>query len=160
MIDSPIENLSQALASAQYVDMPNIIDKKRKINSKPFTGNRSNYGEYQEWLKSAYDEYERKPYAHELFVYAMFPQTWSSTALGFGGIGGQAMTDAYTIVIGCNYNYVYCVYFGGRFAYALDMTKCDFNKLNEDIARQSVAEVMDKTRYKNEKNIIRTQKIN
>lgn len=29
----------------------------------------------------------------------MFPQAWGSTSLGFGGIGGQAMTSAYTTVI-------------------------------------------------------------
>jgi hypothetical protein len=35
-------------------------------------------------------------------VAAMFVQTWGSTALGFGGIGGQAITSAYVCVIESN----------------------------------------------------------
>lgn len=49
----------------------------------------------------------------------MFSQTWGSTALGFGGIGGQAMTDAYTVVVYGPMGDV-CVYFGGRFAYHIN----------------------------------------
>lgn len=44
-----------------------------------------------------------------------FPQTWSSTALGFGGIGGAAMTRAQTVIVGYGNHFV--VYFGPRFAY-------------------------------------------
>lgn len=51
-----------------------------------------------------------------------FPQTWGSTALGFGGIGGAAMTTAQTVVV-----FTYgapigkaAVYFGGRFAYLVE----------------------------------------
>lgn len=45
-----------------------------------------------------------------------FPQSWASTALGFGGIGGQAITTAQTVVVrgpagDC------AVYFGTRLAY-------------------------------------------
>lgn len=45
-----------------------------------------------------------------------FPQSWGSTSLGFGGIGGQAITAAQTTVVrgpgtDC------CVYFGSRLAY-------------------------------------------
>lgn len=35
---------------------------------------------------------------NEFTVYS-FPQTWGSTCLGFGGIGGQAVTTAQTTVI-------------------------------------------------------------
>lgn len=46
----------------------------------------------------------------------VFPQQWGSTALGYGGIGGAAMTTAYTFVITCGM--LSCVYFGcGRLAY-------------------------------------------
>lgn len=48
----------------------------------------------------------------------VFRQLWGSTALGFSGIGGCAMTYAYTTVIElCG---VYGVYFGGHFAYVVD----------------------------------------
>ena len=63
----------------------------------------------------------------------MFPQTWGSTSLGFGGIGGQAMTTAYTVVVN-DYNDGYCsVFFGDQLAYLIknpnqlfyeDMKKC------------------------------------
>jgi len=144
---TPLETLSSCLASAQYVDMSEVLDKKRKPNSKPFDGKRTDYDAYQEWVKSAYEEYKRRPTAYELFVEAMFPQTWGSTALGFGGIGGQAITSAYTVVIACTHTYDYCVYFGGMFAYRLDMTKCDIEIVRKDIAAQNMAEVRDKGRY-------------
>lgn len=35
---------------------------------------------------------------HKFKMY-VFPQTWSSTALGFDGCGGQAITEAYTTVV-------------------------------------------------------------
>lgn len=45
-----------------------------------------------------------------------FPQSWSSTSLGFGGIGGQAITSAQTVVVqGPQFDC--CVYFGKRLAY-------------------------------------------
>jgi hypothetical protein len=58
----------------------------------------------------------RRPHAGEIEVYS-FPQQWSSTALGFGGIGGQAFTTASTVVVACLDQA--CVYFGGAFAYRI-----------------------------------------
>ena len=52
----------------------------------------------------------------------IFEQTWGSTALGFGGIGGQAMTTANTYVfvpVTCNQNAF--VYFGSQFAYEAEV---------------------------------------
>lgn len=48
-----------------------------------------------------------------------FPQSWGSTALGFGGIGGQAITSSQTTVVrgppgDC------AVYFGVRLAYYIE----------------------------------------
>lgn len=55
--------------------------------------------------------------ATDLDWYA-FPQDWGSTALGFGGIGGQMCTRAQTVVVCDEYlTGKACVYFGGRFAY-------------------------------------------
>ncbi len=48
----------------------------------------------------------------------VFPQTWGSTALGFGGMGGAAVTTAYTTVVYMNHRSHACVYFDGRFAYS------------------------------------------
>lgn len=52
-----------------------------------------------------------------------FPQTWGSTALGFGGMGGATMTTATTIVVRDRLGRSrrkggkLLVYFGGRFCY-------------------------------------------
>ena len=74
---------------------------------------------------------------HKFKMY-VFPQTWSSTALGFdgcGGCGGQAITEAYTTVVEMiSYKFesgkdirgivykeledkVYAVFFDGKIAY-------------------------------------------
>lgn len=43
-----------------------------------------------------------------------FPETWGSTSLGFGGLGGQVITTAQThVVLGPNFG---LLYWGGRFA--------------------------------------------
>ena len=47
----------------------------------------------------------------------MFPQTWGSTALGFGGWGGQAVTQEYTTVVKFSPSKIYGVYFSDKFAY-------------------------------------------
>jgi hypothetical protein len=60
---------------------------------------------------------QRRPLEHEIEIFS-FPQTWSSTALGFSGIGGQAMTTAQTVVISMEGNA--WVYIGGQLAYRVD----------------------------------------
>ena len=49
----------------------------------------------------------------------VFIQGWGSTALGFGGIGGQAMTSAYTTVVSDNEAGWHSVFFGDRLAYLI-----------------------------------------
>lgn len=74
-----------------------------------------------------------------------FEQVWGSTALGFGGIGGQAMTSARTYVfvpVTCNQKCI--VYFNGRFAYMADYCK----ELVEDIRQQSMESVSRAGKYK------------
>lgn len=54
------------------------------------------------------------------FQMLIFDQVWGSTALGFGGIGGQAMTKARTYVFIPEVDGENCiVYFAGRFAYSV-----------------------------------------
>ena len=66
--------------------------------------------------------------SHQIEV---FPQTWANTATGFdspGTVSGQAFTDEYTTVVRgkytdkkmSNYKEIYGVFFGNRFAYAID----------------------------------------
>jgi hypothetical protein len=60
---------------------------------------------------------KRRPEMRDIEV-RMFPETWSSTALGFGGMGGAAMTPAYTVVV--SRPNLALVYWGGVFAYGVE----------------------------------------
>ena len=74
-----------------------------------------------------------------------FEQTWGSTALGFGGIGGQMMTSATTYVfIPMGVNQKCFVYFAGRFAYAVDYSE----KFMKDVLGCNVAAVYESGKYK------------
>ncbi len=83
----------------------------------------------------------KRPTLYDVEVFS-FPQTWGSTALGFGGVGGQAMTTVQTIIVS-NYSEA-CVYFGGAFAYKKAMTQ-EFVK---DMQSHRMASVLHSAKYK------------
>lgn len=116
--EMPFTTLHEALAAAVYRDMPDIEYEDRDWDA----WRKLSREQQQEALKNKSGILVRKtrrPTADELVV-DMFQQTWGSTALGYGGIGGAAMTTAYTVVI-TKGNDV-CVYFGcGRLAYRLNL---------------------------------------
>lgn len=87
---------------------------------------------------------ERRPHQGEIDVYH-FPQVWGSTALGFGGIGGQAMTSAYTTVVveGANV----AVYFSGRLAYVVVNPNDEFFR---HLSSHNMAEVGKSSQYRKE----------
>lgn len=79
-----------------------------------------------------------------------FDQIWASTALGFGGMGGQAITIARTYVFVLDekvYNTAY-VYFAGMFAYKVPINK----RFEEDLRNHRMASVAESVRYKWEDN--------
>ena len=92
----------------------------------------------------------RRVYSDEIEV-TMFPQTWGSTATGYGGMGGAAMTSAYTIIV-CYKMTTYCVYFGcGRLAYKLnwaDMTPSGRDNFLSDMAARNMASVAKSGKYR------------
>ena len=93
------------------------------------------------------DYTKERPTIDDFELYT-FNQMWGSTALGFGGIGGQAMTQARTYVfvpVSCNQKCL--VYFAGRFAYQADY--CD--NLKEDIRQQNMMPVHRAGRYTEKK---------
>ena len=58
------------------------------------------------------------------FEVRIFEQTWGDTSCGFGGMAGQAMTTENTYVfVPIGVNQKCFVYFGSRFAYAVDPTQ-------------------------------------
>jgi len=121
-IDSPVDTLHRCIAHACYVGFPEIEyeDRDWSIRDKIVMVTKT-----------------RLHTERDITVQAMFPQTWGSTALGFGGIGGQAMTPAYTVVIESPYA-GYLVYFGGRIAYNITRANEQFFK---DIADYTMHEV-------------------
>lgn len=89
---------------------------------------------------------KRRPSSHDdLDVYA-FPQTWGSTALGHGGIGGAAISSALTVVVGMK-RYYYCVYFGGRLAYKVFNPSPNFF---EDLHKFNMKRKGEHSQYLNE----------
>lgn len=73
-----------------------------------------------------------------------FEQVWGSTALGFDGIGGQAMTKARTYVfIPVNCNQKCFVYFAGRFAYAVNYSQ----QFMDDVSKGNMESVARAGKY-------------
>jgi hypothetical protein len=136
---NPIETLAGCMAHAAYEAFPEYKYQDR------------DWAKHDKWrstltreeMKTAvapadcFVEKSRKHSFYDLAVYSMFPQTWSSTALGFGGIGGQAITSAYVCIIESNLVGGYAVYFGGRFAYVINRPN---EKFIEDLQRHRMVD--------------------
>lgn len=80
-----------------------------------------------------------------LAVYT-FPQMWGSTALGFGGIGGQAMTEAYTTVVRERVTNSFVIFFGERPCYSLTDPTEEFFEDLRNLSIAGIDEAME--RYK------------
>lgn len=110
-LGNPLVSLHEALASAVHRDLPDVSYQTK------------------DWVKSkeqgvdVFRDHVRRPFGSEVEV-MIFNQIWGSTALGYGGLGGAAMTNAYTTI--CTHAGVYCVYFG---QYGVLAYKIIFNKL-------------------------------
>ena len=90
------------------------------------------------------DDERFKKYYPEITMY-MFPQIWGDTSLGFGGIGGQAITTAYTTVI-IESNSNYCgVFFNERLAYVVKNPNSMFW---EDVQKYKMSDVAHSGKYK------------
>lgn len=127
-MSNPITALHEALSAAVLRDLPECVYNER---------------DWVKWNKMSKEErddafknntvptttHTRRPYTDEVNV-TLFNQTWGSTALGYDGIGGSAMTDAYTVVV--EFLSVYCVYFGcGHLAYKIDAGQLDNESLEK-----------------------------
>lgn len=85
---------------------------------------------------------QSRPAPHNVSV-VMFEQTWGSTALGFGSIGGQAITGAYTVIVEGPMGDA-CVYFAGRLAYHIDRPNAAFNVDMSTHSMKAVAGAKDR----------------
>lgn len=88
-----------------------------------------------------------RPTVNDFEIY-IFEQIWGSTALGFGGMGGQAMTAANTYVfVPINVNQLCFVYFAGEFAYAAPYSEV----LMEDVQKHHMEPVNQRGKYINDR---------
>lgn len=150
---NPIETLTASLYHAAYEGFPEHHYSDRDWN-KHDKWRREVFDKLTKEEKQAMYEHERQTGIHmgpadctvsksrkhtlrDLTVYAMFVQTWGSTALGFGGIGGASMTSAYVCIIESNLLGHFAVYFGGRLAYRIERPDVKFF---EDIAAQQMVD--------------------
>jgi hypothetical protein len=138
--DRPIETLAECIGAALHRDLPDVVykdrdwDKWRKLTKEQQIDAYKNPDKYDIHVVKT-----GRPNKWNIEV-VMFPQTWGSTALGYGGMGGAAMTDAYTVIVSNNNDY--CVYFGcDRLAYRVNpykLTDESRNKFLEDIRNQNM----------------------
>ena len=147
-LGSPFDALHEAIGSAIHRDLPAINYEDRdweawRKMSKPDQDNAIRATSLPRDKKTC------RPMSDEVEV-IMFPQTWGSTALGYGGIGGCPMTPAYTVIV--IHRDCYCVYFGGgRLAYKLELCKMSPEgraNMLADIACRCMEEVHKSGRYK------------
>lgn len=157
-IENPIQSLAAALAHAEYQAFEEMHyldrdwDKFRKWRTTYFDKLSADEKRalYDQERKTGVPmgpadgviERSRRPSLHDIEVVAMFPQTWGSTALGFGGIGGAAMTPAYTVILRCGSEHA--VYFAGRHAYTVKHAN---DKFFEDLRRGYMSEVSSHRKY-------------
>lgn len=79
------------------------------------------------------------------FIVYNFDQLWNSTALGFDGVGGAALTWSRTyVLIPKEADHIAYVYFGSRFAYSCPTNTEAFWK---DVKTSMMASVNDKHIY-------------
>ena len=149
--DRPLECLAAALHHAALLALPDVRYLARDFAAEAARADalRAAGRPVPSRSDPAYEQLSkpvaRRPTADECSVLAMFPQMWGSTSLGFGGIGGAAMTSAYTVAIEGPQGSV-AMYFGGRYAYQVDFanaTDTQRNAIHADLAVRQVQGVRE-----------------
>jgi hypothetical protein len=134
--EQPITDLAECIAHAQYVGFSDIQYEDRDWQHYRDTG------EHKGVAKT------RRPTTRDFGVYAMFPQTWGSTALGHGGVGGAAVTTAYTVVLECYHTQEFLVYFGGSFCYKVNRRSANIDQFVEDCKNHCLVSKRQSEKYK------------
>lgn len=93
----------------------------------------TNISELIEDLKAVDEKLGRR---RDILEIITFSQTWGSTALGFGGFGGQAITTANTTVVRLG-NGLWYVFFGSKLAYVVENPTKEFH---EDLLNRRMAD--------------------
>jgi hypothetical protein len=133
--ENPITDLADCVAHAQYIGFSDIEYEKRDWET---------YRNTKEDVRIAA---RRRPTTRDFGVYAMFPQTWGSTALGHGGMGGAAVTTAYTVVLECRATEEFLVYFGGQWCYTVSRRSANIDRFVEDCKNHNLASEWQSEKY-------------
>ena len=81
------------------------------------------------------------------YDFTVFSQSWGDSSLGFGGIGAQMITSAYTVIIIFEPTGIAGVYFNGKFAYIVERPNENFYK---DLLNREMKSVRYKSTYEKE----------
>lgn len=145
-LNEPVQCLSNVMAHAQY---NNVFENIAYVDRNWDKWRTLSHQEKAQFTNSTIEsrpdlwmQHSRSPRLDEMHVVGFFPQTWSSTALGFSGIGGAAMTQAYSVVLKCENQYA--VYFGNTYAYCITNPNELFF---EDMSRNSLKSVRQSHAY-------------
>ena len=138
--DNPIGELAAVLAHAEYAGFSEIEYDSRDWEEFRRSGD-----------KNATVKKTRRHTTRDFSVIGMFPQTWGSTALGHGGIGGAAVSTAYTVVLSSHYTGEHLVYFGSQLAYTVLKPN---NRFWNDLAERNMCERAKCSRYTEPETVI------
>ena len=134
--ENPITDLADCIAHAQYIGFSDIEYETR------------DWEIYRKTKEDVRVPARRRPTTRDFGVYSMFTQTWGSTALGHGGMGGAAVTTAYTIVLECYHTQEFLVYFGGQYCYSVSRRSKNLNTFVEDCRTYNLASKRDSEKYR------------
>jgi hypothetical protein len=141
--ENPITDLADCVAHAQYVGFSDIEYDRMDYNAV----RNAKTAEEKRASMSATVRATRRPTTRDFGVYAMFPQTWGSTALGHGGMGGAAMTTAYTVVLECRDTQEFLVYFGGQWCYTVSRRSRNIDLFAQDCMNRCLASKRESEKY-------------
>lgn len=141
--ENPLRDLHDSMAHAQYEGFSDIHYEAR--DTKALLASKT--AEERAAALNATTPAVRRPTVRDFWVYAMFTQTWGSTALGHGGMGGAAMTTAYTIVLECYATQEFLVYFGGQYCYSVSRSSKNLSVFIEDCKNHAMASKRDSEKY-------------
>lgn len=137
-----LNDMSQAMTHACYAGLSDIVYEHTPSKFDP--------SQTPSIIKGKTVLRKRRPTQYDITDIQMFTQMWGSTALGFDGIGGCAITTASVIIItgsffSKDFSREVAVYFGGRHAYTIKNPSAAFA---DDVSKRSMADVRDaKKRY-------------
>ena len=140
---NPITDLADCIAHAQYVGFADIEYERMDYDAV----RNARTAEEKRASMSATVKAFRRPTTRDFGVYGMWSQTWGSTALGHGGMGGAAMTAAYTVVLECYHTQEFLVYFGGEMCYKVDRRSKNLDVFVEDCRNHCLASKRDSEKY-------------